>query len=196
MRCIPLADLLLATFADIYGRMISMTLGRPVVSAAQGPDPTPLPSELDESLFQSGQVRAAAISSVSAPPAMISFLVHSAKLFEIMQQILLAFYPDDSPSIALGPIDFSGFTEVFKIDAQLTSWLAATPRHLQFQHDQSPASADSAEERVFRRQALVMRNRYEIVSAGESYLLTAPYLLLGYYSHVYTFTGLCCLEHA
>ncbi|KAH6696894.1 hypothetical protein F5X68DRAFT_257206 [Plectosphaerella plurivora] len=96
----------------------------------------------------------------------MSFFVQSARLFEIVQQTLQAFYSEDSLNTALGPLDdFTGYTMVFDIDAQLSRWLAMVPTHLQLDQTRTISADDARSDgnlntHTLRRQAIVLRIRF------------------------------------
>lgn len=150
--------------------MLCTTLGRPTMTAGSEADPTPMPTELDEDMLQSGKLDGglgfaeteATVSLTHTPsPSIVSFFVQSARLFEIVQRILLTFYSDDNLSTTPGPIDdFTGYTSIFEIDAQLTKWESMIPTYLRLGDHSVSMDERPGVARTFRRQAVVLRIRF------------------------------------
>ncbi|RMD40464.1 hypothetical protein DV735_g4653, partial [Chaetothyriales sp. CBS 134920] len=146
-------------------RQMCMILGRlPMVSASA----VPLPQEVDEDAFQSdtlpeGPLEHCTIEARRAGSAtMISYFILSAELFDIVQDMLLAFCVDDGSNEETLSYDsfFVGPHSVFEIDSRLRKWTAKVPLALRIDQQSAPSSTEGKAISIFRRQAVILRLRY------------------------------------
>ena len=112
--------------------MLSMNLGRPPVVSVSLADSVPLPVDIGEDFDDStGNRSFETLGQVSTGPSILSFFVHSAKLYGIMHKILLSFYPDESTDLADdSERSFNGLESTLQIDYDLMKWCRSIPDHL------------------------------------------------------------------
>jgi len=137
-----------------------MNLGRPAMVSVSAIDTVPLPSEVDDDdsqLLQTSQPNG----------SLLSFFNHSVKLYEIAQEILLAFYSGGThtKSDGLDPY-FLREQSVFRLESRLRVWFAGIPSYLRF--DDATTVAGQAQmlgEALFRRQSVVLYLRFVLVDS-------------------------------
>ncbi|RMZ78110.1 hypothetical protein DV738_g3958, partial [Chaetothyriales sp. CBS 135597] len=92
----------------------------------------------------------------------ISYFILSAELFDIVQDMLLAFCADDGSNEESLSYDsfFVGPSSIFEIDHRLRKWTAKVPASLRIDQQSSPKATESKAISIFRRQAVILRLRY------------------------------------
>ncbi len=140
-----------------FDRMVSMTLGRPtVVSQADARD-VPLPAQIDDVYLSlradvEGQQPVALISTTS-------FFVHSLKLVDILEQVLLNMYSagsviERSPGSWTQKLRYLDFNTIVRIDNSFKEWHDGLPAALLMKTNQVDFTNP-----VHCRQARVLRLR-------------------------------------
>lgn len=154
----------------------------------------PLPTMADED----GSASTEPISSANKEKlSFIAFYAKSLELYEIMNDILLGIYKNQTPPDRpqdLQQYYFKSFYEgqlaVFKLDYALTAWSQSLPAYFSSQ-------SNSSENRIINRQSVVLRLRYNnsILFPKTHQLKTGRYLhvrmvllrpILSKYSDLYT----------
>lgn len=138
-----------------------MTLGRPAMITNSTSEIVPLPIEVNEHLFQADHVSSESNVCDVADNSLLSFFVHSAKLYVIAQDVLVSFYADNHKH-KTSSLDsyFVGSGSVFEIDSRLLLWYWCTPACIQLDHSKRvPVDREDADLRLWR-QAVVLRLRY------------------------------------
>lgn len=130
-----------------------MNLGRPAMVSVSAVDLVPLPMEVDDDGVQLLQ------SSQQSSSSLLSFFNHSAKLYEVAQAILLAFYSGgtQTESDGLDPY-FLREQSIFRLETCLRVWFAGIPSHLRFDLDAITVGGQgqTLSETMFRRQSVVL----------------------------------------
>ena len=149
-------------------RMLCMNLGRPPMVPTSCNNAVPLPLDLDEQDYQSDILpeahyeRESIFAASGGEATMISFFILSVDLYEIVQDILLSFYADETASDRISGYEcyFVGPGSIFEIDNKLAKWCSRIPSKLQLDYGATPASTQDEVEKTFRRQAVVLWLRY------------------------------------
>jgi hypothetical protein len=146
----------------IMDRITSMTYGRPTMIGKDLAAAVPRPLGVDED-------RLLDFGPVPKPdrPSLVDFFVETLSLYEILYDILVAFYSssmaDDSPGEGKWARYFGGSEpdtnknpSVHAIDRRLIRWEANLPSHLKTERPSSHPETN----RYFVRQAVILRQRY------------------------------------
>lgn len=144
-----------------------MALGRPAMISNFSSDIVILPKEVDEETFQEkSQIGKSGdrIQTTEIPEAntsLLSFFVQSAKLYDIVQDVLRSFYTDDRKrkNTSLASY-FIGSGSVFELENRLAGWYASIPPHIQLDSVRSTTLDNGELHWIFFRQAVVLRLRY------------------------------------
>lgn len=146
----------------IMDRITSMTYGRPTMIGKDLAAAVPRPLGVDEDRLQDfGPVPKA------DRPSLVDFFVETLGLYEILYDILAAFYSssmaDDGPGEGKWARYFGGSEpdtnknpSVHAIDRRLVRWEANLPSHLKTERE----SAHPETNKYFVRQAVILRQRY------------------------------------
>lgn len=138
-----------------------MNLGRPVMLSGGPTESTPLPLEIDDEyleIFDQERAKSepGSVQQPSGCPSIMSFSVMSARLYQIVQRILGAFYLDSSNAIVYDyDRYFTGPDSVFQIESALMKWYNAIPAHLKLQTINA-SSVLNKKEWIFHRQSVVL----------------------------------------
>jgi len=147
----------------IMDRITSMTYGRPTMIGKDLAAAVPRPLGIDEDkLQQAGTVPKA------DQPSLINFFVETLGLYEILYDILVAFYSssitDDGSGEGRWARYFGGSDpdtnknpSVHAIDRRLVRWEANLPSHLKTER----VSTHPETNKYFVRQAVILRQRYD-----------------------------------
>lgn len=160
----------------LLDRMAAMTYGRPPMITTRIQTKTPMPLSIDEELLPTeGPLPV----SCSDQPSIVEFFIQSLRLFDILDEILVAFYLDcleKEDSIEevlekfLGRSAADRKCSIPDIDRRLLEWDKNLPPHLKVQY----TSLDSGISRSFARQAVILRQQLVSTALKESSkLLTA-----------------------
>lgn len=129
-----------------------MNLGRPAMVSVSKAEPVPLPQETSDDNLP-------VLDAFEPSPVLLSFFNHSAKLYEIAQDILLSFYPGNGGCGADG-LDryFIHDQSLFKLDSDLRAWYTKTPSHLRLESWKATTNGlvRHPQGAMFRRQAVVL----------------------------------------
>ncbi|KIX99976.1 uncharacterized protein Z520_04614 [Fonsecaea multimorphosa CBS 102226] len=141
-------------------RMVSMTLGRPMMISRTDASVVPFPEAIDDQYLslEIGQDHSQPQGQVS----IIEFYVQSLKLYIITEEILSVMYPHEdaasSPtraSSALEKLASLDFNTILRIDSAITNWYKAVPNELKIHSDSLPEPHKAAH----ARQANILRLR-------------------------------------
>ena len=138
-------------------RVVSMTLGRPLMINREDAHIVPLPQPIDDLNKPSniGQ------DQQSGEVPRITFFVESLKLYYITEETLSAMYKNDglasqgSPLSLREKLENFDFNTLVRIDAAIDNWYISLPQQLQINHDRNSDSYDL----VLHRQANILRLR-------------------------------------
>lgn len=129
-----------------------MNLGRPAMVSVSKLELVPLPQETSDNNLL-------ALDDFESSPVLLSFFNHSAKLYEIAQDILLSFYSGNG-GCGADVLDqyFIHGQSLFKLDSDLRAWYTKTPSHLRLESWKTTTNGLSQPslEAMFRRQAVVL----------------------------------------
>ncbi|KIW23707.1 uncharacterized protein PV07_11886 [Cladophialophora immunda] len=140
-------------------RMVSMTLGRPMMISKTDASVVPFPEAIDDQYLslELGQDQSQPHGKVS----IVEFYVQSLKLYIITEETLSAMYPHEdapcssTPAPALEKLTNLDFNTILRIDTAITKWYDAVPDALKIHSHRSRSSREAAHS----RQANILRLR-------------------------------------
>ncbi|KAF2844119.1 hypothetical protein T440DRAFT_512370 [Plenodomus tracheiphilus IPT5] len=146
----------------LLDRMAAMTYGRPSMIIASLDTQVPLPLSVDEGSFSAGQ---RLLNPDPRSPSTVEFFVQSLRLFDILAEVLIRFYPghhekgcaiQEQLEKFLGKTAADSRESILETDRRLREWERNLPTQLKI--DQS--SLDSGISYTFTSQAVILRQRF------------------------------------
>jgi hypothetical protein len=135
-------------------RVLSMTHGRPSMIRGEDELLVPFPMAVDEECLSSTSDQH--YHQRTGRPSVIEFFSQTLKLYQILHQTLLTFYPASKREAdgCLTLSEIPGWTNaVLELDTGLRDWERNLPAHLNM------STYAAFESRIFQRQATVLRSR-------------------------------------
>lgn len=127
----------------------------------------PLPIESDDDTLEIkyrslGPPWNQATTQSLSEPCVMTFFLLSARLYRLVQHILVSLYlSEDTGGVRDYSDLFTGPDSVLALDHHLMQWYDTVPRHLRLDHLVPESDQNEELSWTFRRQAVVLRVRYE-----------------------------------